>query len=505
MRIDLGGRRRGGTDTQFHRLFDAAPEPLALLDTKGCIRAANPALVRLVGPALPLRPGLAAASLIAAAARPGLAERIAAATARAPEPPPLRAPPVAPNEPDAEWELGCRAIAGEAREDDVLLLRIADRTAAKRAEQRLRETSRLETVGRLAGGIAHDFNNLLTAILGAAEAAAAAPNRDDAACELRQIEDAARRGAGLVGQLLAFARQQVLRPVSVDLNAAVESIAPLLRRLVGDTVTVELALEQPGRRVRVDPTQLDQVLMNLAANAHAAMPQGGTLRFTTGRAVVLDTGGPVPPGRYAVLEVADTGVGMPPEVQARIFEPFYTTRPEKGGTGLGLATVQGIVAQSGGHIAIESEPGRGTRFRLHLPRFDGAEEGPPPPAPPAAEPDAALLLVEDEAPLRRLATRILEKAGHTVRAADSAEAALDLIAEGFTPRAVISDVAMPGLDGVALARKLRERWPALPVLLVSGYAPAACEADFGAERLAFLAKPYAPTELSAAVGALLTG
>lgn len=380
MRIELGGRRRGGTDTQFHRLFDAAAEPLALLDTSGRIRAANPALVRLVGPALPLRPGLAAASLIAAASRPGLAERIAAATARAPEPPPLRAPPVAPTEPDAEWELGCRAIAGEARDDDVLLLRIADRTEAKRAEQRLREASRLETVGRLAGGIAHDFNNLLTAILGAAEAAAAAPNRDDAACELRQIEDAARRGAGLVGQLLAFARQQVLRPVAVDLNAAIESIAPLLRRLVGDEVTVELALEQPGRRVRVDPTQLDQVLMNLAANARAAMPDGGTLRFSTGRAVVLDAGGPVPPGRYAVLEVADTGIGMPADVQARIFEPFFTTRPDKGGTGLGLATVQGIVAQSGGHIAIESEPGRGTRFRLHLPRFDDAAEAPPPAA-----------------------------------------------------------------------------------------------------------------------------
>jgi len=503
MRIDLGGRRRGGTDTQFHRLFDAAAEPLALLDREGRIRAANPALVRLVGPALPLRPGLAAASLIAANFRPGLAERIAAATARAPEPPPLRAPPVAPAEPDAEWEIGCRAIAGAARDEDVLLLRIADRTEAKRAEQRLREASRLETVGRLAGGIAHDFNNLLTAILGAAEAAAAAPNRDDAACELRQIEDAARRGAGLVGQLLAFARQQVLRPVAVDLNAAIESIAPLLRRLVGDQVTVELALEQPGRRVRVDPTQLDQVLMNLAANARAAMPDGGTLRFTTGRAVVLDADGPVPPGRYAVLEVADTGIGMALDVQEHIFEPFFTTRPEKGGTGLGLATVQGIIAQSGGHIAIESEPGKGTRFRMHLPRFDGAEE-PPPLAPHlASQPGAALLLVEDEAPLRRLATRVLEKAGHTVRAVDSAEAALDMIAEGFTPCAVISDVAMPGLDGVALARKLRERWPALPVLLVSGYAPAACEADFGAERLAFLAKPYAPAELGAAVGTLL--
>jgi two-component system cell cycle sensor histidine kinase/response regulator CckA len=253
---------------------------------------------------------------------------------------------------------------------------------------------------------------------------------------------------------------------------------------------------------------LDQVLLNLAVNARDAMPEGGRLMIATGHAVVLRPGGEgggegraaLPPGRYAVLEVADTGQGMPPEIAARIFEPFFSTKGQAG-TGLGLATVQGIVAQSGGHIAVESAPGQGTRFRIHLLRHEG--EAPAPIAsvrvPPRRPMAAPLLLVEDEAPLRRLAERVLARAGHAVLAAESAEAALDLLAEGPAPAALVSDVSMPGMDGLALARELRRRWPGLPVVLLSGYAAGTIGRDLESEGIRFLAKPYAPADLSGVV------
>ena len=258
-----------------------------------------------------------------------------------------------------------------------------------------------------------------------------------------------------------------------------------------------------------DPAQLDQVLLNLAVNARDAMPDGGTLTIATGHAVVLrpegEGPGALPPGRYALLEVTDTGCGIPPEVLPRLFEPFFTTRPGQGGTGLGLATVQGIVAQSGGRITVESEPGAGTRFRIHLPRQEAPAALPPAPAAAAAAIGSAgpIVLVEDEDTLRRLAERVLARAGHAVLPADGAEGALALLDGAPQPAALVSDVAMPGMDGVALARRLRTRWPGLPVVLLSGYAEAALGADLAGEGLHFLAKPYAPAELLAALAVAL--
>jgi two-component system cell cycle sensor histidine kinase/response regulator CckA len=308
----------------------------------------------------------------------------------------------------------------------------------------------------------------------------------------------------------------------VDLNEAVRSIAPLLRRLVGSRVEVELALEQPGRRVLVDPAQLDQVIMNLAANARDAMPEGGTLRIATGHRLVLRAGGEgpaaapqagaggphagtLPPGRWVVLEVADTGRGIPPDALARIFEPFFTTRPEQGGHGLGLATVQGIVAQSGGHVAVESQPGQGTCFRIHLPRQDAPAEAPPaaPALPPRRMGRGTVLLVEDEAPLRRLTTRLLERHDLHVVGAETAEEALALVEAGPAPSLLISDVAMPGMDGVTLARRLRQTWPLLPVILVSGYAPPTLGPGPDREGFHVLGKPHAPAELLRLVASVL--
>lgn len=514
----------------FRAVFEASADGHALLDAEGRILLANAALARMAGPAVPVGPGLPAERLVAAAARPALREHLAAARAQphanprggrlAPLPALHAAPadPAAP--PDSEWALLARPVPAVAAAEDappMLLLAVADHTEKRRAAQRLAASARLETIGRLAGGIAHDFNNLLGAILGATEAAREAGTSSAAAAELGQIEAAVRRGAGLVRQVLAFARQQQMQPRVIDLRRAVDEMAPLLRRLMGRGIAVDLALEGEGPPVLVDPAQLDQVLLNLAANAKEAMPEGGRLRIALSRAVVLrrEGEGPeaLPPGRYAVLEVCDTGCGIPPEVLPRLFEPFFTTRPDRGGTGLGLATVQGIVAQSGGHIAVSSTPGKGTCFRIHLPRAERPAE----PAPDAAEPaplpapqrapadsTGVIMLVDDEAPLLRLSTRVLTGGGYRVQTADCAEAALELLEEAeLPPLALVSDVAMPGIDGLALARRLRARWPGLPVLLLSGYAESVLGEDLAGAGMGFLAKPYAPADLLAQLAALL--
>lgn len=518
-------------------LLEAMHEAAALLDASGRILHANAALARLAGAAIPLAPGSPAERLVAPAARAAFRAGFAAALEEAGGAAALQVAPADPAAPaDAAWTL--RLAVLRAPEGDRVLLTVADDTARRRAGHRAAEAARLETVGRLAGGIAHDFNNLLTAVIGAAAAARDAGVSEAAAAELAQVEEAARRGAALVAQLLAFARQQRMEPQVIDLRAAIGATLPLLRRLVGSGIAVELVPGGEGPMVRVDPAQLDQVLLNLAANAREAMPAGGQLRIALGRAVVLRREeGPdaLPPGRFAVLEVADTGAGIAPEVLPRLFEPFFTTRPERGGTGLGLATVQGIVAQLGGHIAVESRQGAGTTFRIHLPRHDGraappalraartapgaeasdraaaapagvaaAAAGPPPPAGRTEAGTAgAILLVEDEATLRRLAQKILEREGHRVVAADCAEAALDLLTDAAAPpRALVTDVAMPGEDGLSLARRLRSRWPDLPVLLLSGYAEAMLDEPAEAAGMAFLAKPFAPADLAAAVSVL---
>lgn len=364
------------------------------------------------------------------------------------------------------------------------------------------EPERLALVGRLAGGVAHDFNNLLGIILGAAGALRALAPGPDAQEELAAIEAAAARGAALVRQMLAFARQQVLAPRRVPLNETVRDCVALLPRLLGPGILIETRLEEPDRHVRVDPNEWSRVLLNLAVNAKDAMGGRGRLRFTTGRHLVLGgepEGLGLPPGRYVTLEVADDGPGMPPEVLSRIFEPFFTTKIEAGGTGLGLATAQGIVAQFGGRIAARCPPAGGTVFRILLPR-DDKTESPPPASPkePALPSAGPVLLVDDERVLLRIAALALRQAGHEVIACEEAEHALEQLQEGLRPALLITDVAMPGLDGIGLARAAREVIPGLPVLLLSGYSAATAAGDPAREGFGFLAKPYTPEALRAA-------
>jgi two-component system cell cycle sensor histidine kinase/response regulator CckA len=305
-------------------------------------------------------------------------------------------------------------------------------------------------------------------------------------------------------------------PRVVAVNRAVSDLAPLLRRSLGERVRLQLMLEEPERAVRVDPGQLDQVLVNLAVNARDAMPDGGTLTLRTRRRTLLAprrTGTEtIPPGRYVSIEVQDTGTGIPPDILPRIFEPFFTTRPS-GGTGLGLSTVVGIVRQSGGFLEVETAPGQGSLFRILLPR---SGEAPAPAIPPAAAPVQAtptlaargtVLLVEDEDAVRRLAERALQRRGWHVLSADCGEAALALLVPGQALACVVTDMVMPGMDGAALVMELRHRLarPDLPAIIASGYAEVLRHDAIGTAATAFLPKPYALRDLTDRVAALAAG
>ena len=361
--------------------------------------------------------------------------------------------------------------------------------------------------------LAHDFNNLLTAIIGAADAVLArSPVDPETRADVESIREGARRGAALV-------RGDVSAPPIVAVNECVRAMARLLRHalardaaptkldaaVLGD-VTLVFQLEEPGGQIRIDPSRLDRVLLNLVINARHAMPKGGTVTVRTATQVlpeakprVPDT---IPPGAYAVISVADTGGGIPDGQLERIFAPGYTTRRRSGGTGLGLSSVHAMVRQAGGFLSAESLKGQGARFDIHLPRHEVMPEALPPTPPLTAEPDAAsrpasssraVLLVEDDPLVRRVTERVLQRAGWTVLCADSAETALILL-EGAVCDLMVSDVAMPGMDGVALARAVRVARPGLPVILTSGYEETRTDAG-----IVFLTKPYDQEALLAAV------
>ncbi|WP_439579561.1 ATP-binding protein [Elioraea sp.] len=408
------------------------------------------------------------------------------------------------------------------------VIRLTDITRHRVMETQLAQTQKMQAVGQLAGGIAHDFNNLLTSIIAASDLCLA---RDDMAeplqADLLHIRRSAERGAALVKQLLAFSRRQTLQPRIIRLADAIEDVAALLRRLLGQRVALELDLELPSHMIRVDPVQFDQVVVNLALNARDAMPQGGRLTIRTSNITLyrpLVRGQEViPPGRYAMVEVSDTGNGISPDDLPRLFEPFFTTRKEAGGTGLGLATVYGIVRQTDGFISVESTPGEGTTFRIYLPIIPHEEplQREPPAHQRAAEPAARMgappgcledgaarrgtvLLVEDEDGVRRLSTRALENAGWRVLAAASGEAALQMLdAEPVPPAALVSDVVMPGMDGTQVVKAVRARYPKIPVVLVSGYSESAAIDGLPDEDLHFLPKPYTLRQLVAQVDTMV--
>jgi PAS domain S-box-containing protein len=385
-----------------------------------------------------------------------------------------------------------------------------DITEQRRTEGQLRQAQKLESIGRLAGGVAHDFNNLLTVIL------SCATSLEERACgadeEVREIQGAAQRAADLTRQLLAFARKQVIDPVPLVLNDVVRGSEKLLRRVLGEDVDLRVALEPQLWATRCDPGQIEQVIMNLAVNARDAMPSGGRLAIETANARIDEEGARSRPGRapgdWVRLLIRDSGTGMSPEVKAHLFEPFFTTKPPGSGTGLGLATVYGIVKQLDGHVDVASEPGAGTTIDVWLPR---TREAPVAVAPPALAPvrggTERLLVVEDDPLVREVTVRQLRGAGYDVLAATGPREALALdLAELDRVQLLVTDVVMPGGDGRTLAAELVRRRPALRVLYVSGYTPdvIATRGELDAP-VELLHKPFTSAALLSRVRSLLDG
>jgi PAS domain S-box-containing protein len=425
-----------------------------------------------------------------------------------------------------QCELRCKPLAGpeawgravvsvvrdSAGDPTFAIAMIENITEQKEMAEQLRQAQKLEAVGRLAGGVAHDFNNLLTTINGLTDLMLSdLPETSHLRKDLVEVKKSGERAALLTRQLLAFSRRQVLQPKVLDLNETIGDMAAMLRRLIGEHIELVLSLDPTLPRTKADPGQITQVLMNLAVNSRDAMPVGGRLSIETAAVQADDTMAKrfdAEPGRYAMIKVSDSGHGMDEETLRRVFEPFFTTKEVGRGTGLGLATVYGIVKQSGGGIAVDSAPGLGAVFTILLPAAAASMTAAVPPRTVSFDNGRGtetVLLVEDEAPVRALAARVLRRAGYSVIDCPSAADALRRIeAEPGRIDVVVTDVVMPGMSGPDLVMRLFRLRPDIRVLYMSGYpreeldTMVPTEADF-----AFIQKPMSPAALAGAVRTLL--
>jgi PAS domain S-box-containing protein len=387
-----------------------------------------------------------------------------------------------------------------------------DMTERRNLEEQYRQAQKMEAIGQLAGGIAHDFNNLLTAIRGFCELLSESlGSRPEYLADLGEIRRAAEQATSLTQQLLAFSRRQVLELHVLDLRDALRSMTPMLKRLIGEDVEIVLRLPDDLGRVKADPGQIEQVVLNLAINARDAMPNGGKL-FLEVADVVLDESyarahAPTRPGRYVMLAVSDTGIGMDAATQARAFEPFFTTKQKGKGTGLGLATVYGIVRQSGGHIWLYSEPGRGSTFKVYLPLVEDAVDAPVPQQSSSSSMRGSetILVVEDEAGVRELVRRALKRFGYRILVASDPREALAVSESEVSPiHLLISDVVLPQMSGKAVAAQIVLARPDLRVLFMSGYTDDAIVHHGVLEHgTPFLQKPFTPDALARKVREVL--
>ena len=424
-----------------------------------------------------------------------------------------------PDEPVALTIAGARGLG-----DAAVLLSLKDNGEETRLKREVAQATKMQAVGQLAGGVAHDFNNILTAIIGHCDLMLMRHSPGDSDYDdIQQIRANSNRAANLTRHLLAFSRQQTLRPQVLQLPDVISEVSNLLKRLMGETVKLEVHHGRNLGPVRADPGQLEQVVVNLAVNARDAMlskdPNGGGTLTITSRAVsiaeVRKLGSDIlPVADYSVLEVSDTGTGIPADVLHKIFEPFFTTKEVGKGTGLGLSTVYGIVKQSGGYIFADSKPGQGATFTIYFPvhTAGGAITAPDKPAPAAPKDKPAdlwgtgtILLVEDEDMVRTVAERALTRQGYTVLTAEHGEAALELLARSDRPDLLISDVVMPTMDGPTMVRHARERYPDLPILFMSGYAEEQLRKSIDLDNVAFLAKPFSVQQLAEAARDVLAG
>jgi two-component system cell cycle sensor histidine kinase/response regulator CckA len=415
-----------------------------------------------------------------------------------------------------EWrvmESTASAVCNAEGAVEKLIIVNRDITERKHLEQQLLLSQRLEAVGKLSGGVAHDFNNILGVIIGYSEALQQMMPADDPMREaVDEIDKAGRRAAALTQQLLAFSRKQVLEPKVLDLNSIVADVEKMLRRLIGEDLELEIVPASALGRVKADRGQIEQVILNLAVNARDAMPHGGKLKIETMNADLNESDAKrlryVIPGHYVMLQVSDTGTGMSAEIQSHIFEPFFTTKEQGKGTGLGLATVYGVVKQSGGYIWLESEVGKGSRFQVYLPRVEGVEPEAVRSLPSfETHGPATILVVEDEASLRKLTCNTLKQSGYKVLEAKDGPEAIE-IASHYQGEIhlLFTDVVMPGMSGHKLAEKLSSRRPKMKVLYTSGYTDGAVATHGVLESgVVILRKPFSRAQLQQNVGQMLGG
>ena len=515
-----GQREDQERDERYQELVELAPDGILIHDGERIVLA-NAAAVRLAGATrreqlvgLPIDTFLEPPHLKAVQTQ--LTDSVSPAELA----PPVRDTFRRLDRSEVEVEVRAVAFMDRGRPSAHLVIRdITERLtveqAARQVAERLQQAQKMEAVGALAGGVAHEVNNMMAVILGFG----AFLLKDQAApaerlADVREIMKAADRAATVTRQLLAFSRHAVHRPQVVDLGAAVRDVEPVVRRLLGEGRRL-VVVADAAPLVWIDPGQLEQVVINLALNARDAMPAGGTFTIITAE-TELPSGMAaadrvaIPAGRYALLLVRDTGAGMDAATQARIFEPFFTTKPVGQGTGLGLAAAQGIVMQNNGYITVASEAGQGAAFTLYLPVLPvGAmveRRGEPPRVgADATQAGATVLVVDDESAVRAIAARSLEHGGFRVLQAPDGADALELADRHGPPQLVLTDLMMPGIGGAELARRLRERWPALPILFMSGYSAEELRQQraIGSEG-ELIQKPFTPGGLVESVAAALS-
>ena len=505
---EVGAADRGTAQTYVETLLSLLPFGLAMVDRDGRFLYMNRAFVRAAGLSeskMPRYPG----DIVVSEDKGPLADMIRRHSSGQQVGGDLSIRLAGQgDEPVSMRVVGVRGL-GEA----AVLLSLKDSSEESRLKRQVAQASKMQAVGQLAGGVAHDFNNILTAVLGSCDLMLMRHTPGDSDYDdIQQIRSNANRAASLTRQLLAFSRQQTLRPQILQLPDVISEVSHLLKRLIGETVQLSVRHGRGLGAVRADPGQLEQVIINLAVNARDAMAGQGTLTMETypvTAAEVRAMGSDVmPPADYSALKVSDTGGGIPADVLPKIFEPFFTTKDVGKGTGLGLSTVYGIIKQSAGFIFADSKPGEGASFTIYLPVHradkDAPAVAPPPPKPKKSQwGTGTILLVEDEDMVRAVAERALTRAGYTVVTASQGEEGLERFGQMDKVDLILTDVMMPTMDGPAMVRALRAKRPDLPVLFMSGYAEEQLRQSIDIDHVSFLPKPFSVAQLTEATSAAL--